>query len=62
MRDINLTKIESRPTPSETFNYIFYLDFEGSVQATRCQRALEHLSEMAPDVRVFGTYKSDSTI
>ncbi|MFL2650591.1 MAG: prephenate dehydratase [Anaerolineales bacterium] len=62
MRDINLTKIESRPTPSETFNYIFYLDFEGSIEETRCQRALEHLSEMAPDVRVFGTYKSDSTI
>ncbi|HCU80323.1 MAG TPA: prephenate dehydratase [Chloroflexi bacterium] len=62
MRDINLTKIESRPTPSETFNYIFYLDFEGSTQELRCQRALEHLSEMAPDVRVFGTYKSDNTI
>ena len=62
MRDINLTKIESRPTPSETFHYIFYLDFEGSMQEHRCQRALDHLSEMAPDVRVFGTYKSDSTI
>ena len=62
MRDINLTNIESTPTPSETFNYMFYLDFEGSIQEIRCQKALEHLSEMAPDVRVFGTYKSDKTI
>ena len=62
MRDINLTKIESRPTPSETFSYIFYLDFEGSIQEHKCQRALDHLSEMAPDVRVFGTYRSDSII
>ena len=62
MRDINLTKIESRPTPAETFNYIFYLDFEGSQDEPRCARALDHLREMAPDVRVFGSYQADDTL
>jgi prephenate dehydratase len=62
MRDINLTKIESRPTPAETFNYIFYLDFEGSQDEPRCARALDHLREMAPDVRVFGSYRTDDTL
>ena len=62
MRDINLTKIESRPTPAETFNYIFYLDFEGSQDEPRCARALDHLREMAPDVRVFGSYHADDTL
>ena len=62
MRDINLTKIESRPTPTETFNYIFYLDFQGSQDDTYCARALDHLREMAPDVRVFGSYTADNTV
>ena len=62
MRDVNLTKIESRPTPAETFNYIFYLDFEGSQDEPRCARALDHLREMAPDVRVFGSYQADDTL
>ncbi len=62
MRDINLTKIESRPTPAETFNYIFYLDFEGSQDEPRCARALDHLREMAPDVRVLGSYQADDTL
>ncbi|MDP7259896.1 MAG: prephenate dehydratase domain-containing protein, partial [Anaerolineales bacterium] len=62
MRDINLTKIESRPTPAETFNYIFYLDFEGNQDEPRCARALDHLREMAPDVRVFGSYQADDTL
>ena len=62
MRDVNLTKIESRPTPAETFNYIFYLDFEGSQDEPRCARALDHLREMAPDVRVFGSYHADDTL
>jgi prephenate dehydratase len=61
MRDINLTKIESRPTPAETFNYMFYLDFEGSQNNPSCAHALEHLREMAPDVRVFGSYLADNT-
>ena len=60
MRDINLTKIESRPTPIEAFNYIFYLDFEGSQDEPTCARALDHLREMATDVRVFGSYYSDT--
>ena len=62
MRDINLTKIESRPTPVETFNYIFYLDFEGRHDDPRCTRALDHLREMAPDVRIFGSYRTDENI
>jgi len=56
LRDIDLTKIESRPIRGVPWEYIFYLDFAGSLAETRCKRAVEHLKELATFVRVFGSY------
>jgi hypothetical protein len=63
LRDIDMTKIESRPmrsnpiltveTPAagegslpagaQRFNYLFYVDFVGTLAEPRCQNALRHL-------------------
>jgi prephenate dehydratase len=59
LRDIDLTKIESRPDPGSPFSYLFYIDFRGSQTDTRVRRALEHLREMVADLRLLGTYPSD---
>ena len=56
LRDIDLSKIESRPLRGVPWEYVFYVDFAGSLYDARCQRAMDHLREMATFVRVFGSY------
>lgn len=56
LRDINLTKIESRPVRGRPWEYFFYLDFLGDVNEERCRNALRHLNELTEFVRVLGSY------
>ncbi len=57
LRDINLTKIESRPRKGRPFEYFFYVDFLGNVAEERCRNALRHLSEITDFLRVLGCYR-----
>jgi prephenate dehydratase len=56
LRDLSLTKIESRPLRGKPFEYLFYLDFLGRIEDTKPRNALAHLNEMADFVRVLGCY------
>ncbi len=56
LRDLDLTKIESRPLQGTPWNYLFYIDFIGATHEETTRKALDHLSEYALTLRVLGSY------
>jgi prephenate dehydratase len=58
LRDIDLTKLESRPVRGRAFEYLFYADIAVPRQDLQCTRALVHLAEFAKSMRTLGSYSS----
>lgn len=58
LRDISLTKIESRPLKGRPYEYRFYVDILGVPSELNCANALRHLEEMTEFLAVLGSYKS----
>jgi prephenate dehydratase len=57
LRDINLSKLESRPIRGRPWEYLFYVDIEARRDDLACARALAQLGEFARWSRVLGTYR-----
>lgn len=53
---LNMTKIESRPVPGKTWEYRFFVDFEGNLNDGAVQNALRGLETEANRLRVLGNY------
>jgi prephenate dehydratase len=54
--DLQLTKIESRPSRAAPFDYVFYLDFEGDPAASPGREALALMATCCEWIEVLGTY------
>lgn len=55
-RDINMTKIESRPRRNRPWHYRFYVDFEGHEDDPQVQEALLGILKKSSFLKVLGSY------
>ncbi len=60
IRDIDLTRIESRPTRTELGTYIFFLDCVGHIEDDAVAEALKALHRRCADVRYLGSWPTGS--
>ena len=54
--DLNMTKIESRPTPEQPFEYRFFVDFEGNLADAAVENAILGIKEEAARLKILGNY------
>jgi prephenate dehydratase len=55
-RNINLSRIESRPTKRSLGEYLFFMDLESSQTDSRLQDVLTELGNYTEVLKVFGSY------
>lgn len=55
-REVNLTRIESRPLRSELGRYMFFCDLEGALSEAPVAEAVGALRDKAESVRILGSY------
>jgi len=54
--EVNLTKIESRPSRKKAWDYVFFADLEGHLEDENVRLALEMLRDRTQMVKVLGSY------
>jgi prephenate dehydratase len=59
---LQLTKIESRPSREQAWDYVFYLDFEGDPATSPATEALALMRTSCAWVHVLGTYPAATTV
>ncbi|TRW88908.1 prephenate dehydratase [Mycolicibacterium sp. 018/SC-01/001] len=62
VRDIDLTRIESRPTRTELGTYMFFLDFVGHIDDAPVAEALRALHRRCADVRYLGSWPTGEPV
>ncbi|MAK92280.1 MAG: prephenate dehydratase [Oleibacter sp.] len=53
---ISLTRIETRPARSGTWNYVFFIDFEGHIKDQHIAPVMDELRKVALDFKWLGSY------
>ncbi len=54
--DLNMTKIESRPVEGKSWEYRFFIDFEGNMADAAVKNAIRGLREESRNLRILGNY------
>ena len=53
---VSLTRIETRPSPSGTWAYVFYIDFEGHMEDDVIREVLSEVEAEAVELKRLGSY------
>ena len=56
---LNMVKLESRPIQGRSWEYMFFLEFTGNLEAPEMDGILHEISQTAGDFRVLGNFKSN---
>ena len=54
--EINLSRIESRPSKTRNWNYVFFMDIDGHIQDENVKKTIESLEDMAVEIKFLGSY------
>ncbi|MAL53241.1 MAG: prephenate dehydratase [Gammaproteobacteria bacterium] len=55
--DINMTRIETRPSRNNDFQHTFFIDFEGYYEDDKVAELLSTLEQMSKELRIIGSYE-----
>jgi len=58
---LNLCKLESRPEPSRPWEYMFYMDMEGSLASDAVSMTVARIRRECPYLKVLGSYPARTT-
>ena len=54
--NVSLTRLETRPSPSGTWAYVFFIDFEGHIDNPEIQQVISEISPDAVEIKHLGSY------
>ena len=57
--NLNMTKIESRPIPGRSFEYRFFVDFEGKITGAAVRNTLNGIREEASRLKILGNIATE---
>ncbi len=55
--DINMTRIETRPSRNNDFQHTFFIDFEGYYEDDKVAGLISTLEQMSKELRIIGSYE-----
>lgn len=56
VHNIDLTRVETRPSKRGSWNYVFFIDFEGHKDDIVVKKVLERLSDRVNELQLLGSY------
>ena len=59
LNNVNMLKIESRPIKNRPWEYMFYIDFEGSLNDIDIVKSIEKIKNSSTYFKLLGNYTAD---